>query len=148
LNEDKNVIETADENELEQKFAVAEGCKITLDAKEADLKDLVSGTVVTITTKKVKGKAVAVKIEGRSPECRRRLVTLPAAISAEVLRQAQHPVESTRKRVPRLPSAIRSSFSKRRRSVMSLNPPFARQHIREGIKWAANKPPVSAKEAK
>jgi len=65
---DKNVIETADEHELERKFAVAEGCKITLDAKEADLKDLVAGTVVTITTKKVKGKAVAVKIEGRSPE--------------------------------------------------------------------------------
>ncbi|HVC99392.1 MAG TPA: hypothetical protein VND64_37345 [Pirellulales bacterium] len=65
---DKNVIETADDNELEHKFVVTEGCKITLDAKEADLKDLVAGTVVTITTKKVKGKAVAVKIEGRSPE--------------------------------------------------------------------------------
>jgi hypothetical protein len=65
---DKNVIETADDEELEQEFVVAEDCKITLDAKEAELKDLVAGTVVTITTKKVKGKVVALKIVGRSRE--------------------------------------------------------------------------------
>lgn len=32
--------------------------------------------------------------------------------------------------------------------VRSLSTQFARQHIREGIKWAANKPPVSAKGEK
>jgi len=65
---DKNLIETTDDQELEQKFIVDEGCKITLDEKEAELKDLVAGTVVTITAKKVKGKLVAVKIVGRAPE--------------------------------------------------------------------------------
>jgi hypothetical protein len=65
---EKNRIQTMNQEEQETQFEVATSCKITLDGREAALKELVEGTTVTITIKKLKGKQVAVKILARSAE--------------------------------------------------------------------------------
>jgi len=65
---DKHKLQTMNDEEQEAEFDVDESCKIVLDDKEAALKDLVEGTTVTITMKKLKGKNLAVKIVARSAE--------------------------------------------------------------------------------
>jgi hypothetical protein len=64
----RNTIQTKNEQEQKSEFNLAENCKIALDDKDAALEDLVEGTTVMITIKKLKGKQVAVKILARSAE--------------------------------------------------------------------------------